>query len=202
MIPAKIQFSKEETDLLSRASWLLAKNRILGKIEHFLETLGQELRDQLDREFPESLKVFLHQPPKVSRGEHYQGLPYRVLDYPRHFQAQEIFAWRTLFWWGQFFSVTLHLRGPHLMPEANRMVEKLLSRTGIPVRISLEGNEWDHDAREAPLLTSASAEAWVPQISHAPFCKLTVLFALEDFENLGEKIRACYELFSAALREA
>ncbi len=34
-----------------------------------------------------------------------------MLDYPRAFGRDSIFACRTFFWWGRFFSLTLHLAG-------------------------------------------------------------------------------------------
>jgi hypothetical protein len=49
--------------------------------------------------------------PKISRGENYNGLPYVMLDYPRQFSKTDVFAVRTFFWWGNFFSLTLQLQG-------------------------------------------------------------------------------------------
>ena len=40
---------------------------------------------------------------KISRGENYRGLPYLILDYPAYFSQKDIFAFRTMFWWGHFF---------------------------------------------------------------------------------------------------
>jgi hypothetical protein len=56
----------------------------------------------------------LQTPAKISRGENYLGLPYLVLDYPRNFAPNNIFAIRTFFWWGKLFSTTLHFSGEHL----------------------------------------------------------------------------------------
>ena len=49
--------------------------------------------------------------PKIAKGENYLQLPYVLLDYPRCFDKENIFAIRTMFWWGNFFSITLHLSG-------------------------------------------------------------------------------------------
>ncbi|MEI9808974.1 MAG: hypothetical protein WDO16_14545 [Bacteroidota bacterium] len=56
---------------------------------------------------PEVIKIS----PKISKGENYKGLPYLVLDYPRYFEKDNHFAVRSMFWWGNFFSSTLHLSG-------------------------------------------------------------------------------------------
>ena len=49
--------------------------------------------------------------PKITRGENYQLLPYVILDYPRCFQKEQVFAIRTMFWWGKGISITLHVSG-------------------------------------------------------------------------------------------
>ena len=52
--------------------------------------------------------------PKISKGEKYKGLPWVMLDYPRIFGKEDIMAIGTRFWWGHYFSVTLHLKGGYL----------------------------------------------------------------------------------------
>src|SRR6187402_1155865 len=107
----KIQFLPAEMDLVSTPDIILTKNAILQKIKSFLEELQlkqQDILQEYSSDLPEApLKVS----PKISRGENYKGLPWLVLDNPRYFQHNNIFAIRTMFWWGNFFSITLHLSG-------------------------------------------------------------------------------------------
>jgi len=44
---------------------------------------------------------------KISRGENYKGLPYLVLDFPRFTSGKKVFIYRTMFWWGNYFSCML-----------------------------------------------------------------------------------------------
>lgn len=111
MEAAKLQFSQHEMNLVSNADWILTKNEILNKIGHLLGMLNsiqKQVIKEMETSLPPELSVTT---PKISRGENYKGLPYMVLDYPRLFKRGHIFAVRSLFWWGNTLSVTLHLSG-------------------------------------------------------------------------------------------
>lgn len=110
MTRAKIQLSPAEQQLITNAEVLLTKNRVLAKIKGMLEDVQEQLVEQA--ETFSNVHVF-QVSPKISRGENYLGLPYLVLDYPRVFQQQGVFAIRSFFWWGRFFSSTLHVSGTY-----------------------------------------------------------------------------------------
>jgi hypothetical protein len=83
--------------------------------------------------------------PKISRGENYQGLPWVMLDYPRFFGREDIFAIRTLFWWGHTFSVTLHLKGSY-RDLYGPVIERnwaVLAAAGFHAGVSAD--EWRHE---------------------------------------------------------
>lgn len=141
----KILLSQEELNLVCDAQWLLTKNTIIGKAKEMFAGLGELLREQVEGRrqlLPEAVELFS---PKVFRGEYYQGLPYVMLDYPRVFTREHVFAMRTMFWWGNFFSVTLQLKGDYrrLFAEAISRNAGLLSRNDFYVSVS--GDEWRHD---------------------------------------------------------
>jgi hypothetical protein len=83
--------------------------------------------------------------PKISKGENYKGLPYMVLDYPRAFGREDVFAIRTFFWWGHYFSVTLHLKGRYetLFFTVIREHIALLADAGFHINVSED--EWRHE---------------------------------------------------------
>ena len=72
-------------------------------------------------------KKSLNSSPKISKGENYKGLPWLVLDYPRYFNKEDIFAIRTLFWWGNFFSITLHISGKYKMRYEKKIIDSFES---------------------------------------------------------------------------
>lgn len=202
MNPANLQFSPEESALLQAPGWILMKNDILGKIDAFLGALGNDLQVQLNREFPEPMQAFLQLPPKLSRGEHYQGLPYRVMDFPRWFTREAVFAWRTLFWWGHFISATIHLSGPHLATYAPPIIRRLSASPELSFHIALEGDEWNHDPRSAPLISSREPRYWLEQIQRASFCKFTRIIPIEPTAPWEAELRRCYRVFSESVKQA
>lgn len=102
---AKIQFSNAEMELINNANIILTKNQALEKVRLLLQEAQQQMV-AIKNDHP----LFLL-PPKISKGENYLGLPYLVLDYPRQFRGENMAMIRCLFWWGNFFSATLHLAG-------------------------------------------------------------------------------------------
>ena len=141
----KIQFLPAEMELVSSPDIILTKNAILQKIKSFFEEVQMKQHDVLKKyssQFPEEvLKIS----PKISRGENYKGLPWLVLDNPRHFQHNNIFAIRTMFWWGNFFSITLHVSGNN----KNDLLKNLTANVSILAKndfyIYNGAKEWEHD---------------------------------------------------------
>ncbi|RYG35601.1 MAG: hypothetical protein EOO01_31385, partial [Chitinophagaceae bacterium] len=104
MNSSKLQLSAEELTMVQDSHWLLTKNSIMQKAN----VLFGECAAWLQANFPSqpSDHAVLFNSPKIARGENYEGLPYVMLDYPRLFGKENIFAFRTMFWWGNFISVT------------------------------------------------------------------------------------------------
>lgn len=108
----KIEFSLDEFSLLSDPDIMLKKKLIQSKIYTILEETQTQISNVLVN-FEDSLPIsFSHA--KISKGENYLSLPFMILDYPSVFSKKNIFAFRTMFYWGNFFSNTLHLQGDYL----------------------------------------------------------------------------------------
>jgi hypothetical protein len=120
MDSAKIQLSAEELSLVQNAGWLLTKNTIIEKVFALFGDVAHQMRDNFAAGEGIIPAEVLVPSPKISKGENYKGLPWVMLDYPRFFNREDAFAIRTMFWWGHFFSVTLHLKGAYL-PQSNSM---------------------------------------------------------------------------------
>lgn len=110
MKEVKIQFSPAETDLMNNSEIILTKNIVLQKIQKLLAQIATTEMEYVYQQSISHLPYFVIQP-KISKGENYGGLPYLILDYPRVFEKENIMAIRQMFWWGNAFSITLHLSG-------------------------------------------------------------------------------------------
>ena len=122
MSEAKIRLSQKEMELVNNADLILTKNAILQKANRLLSRLQEQQLRYLETYAAKLSDKMFHSSAKISKGENYKGLPYLLLDYPRVFEKEDILAIRTMFWWGNFFSVTLHLSGRY----KKEIEEKLL----------------------------------------------------------------------------
>lgn len=149
MEAAKLQFSEHEMSLVSNADWILTKNEILNKIGRLLGALNS-IQKQLIREMAAGLPPEITDTtPKISRGENYKGLPYMVLDYPRLFTRNHIFAVRSLFWWGNTLSVTLHLSGQWQQFFAGNILRQYQFLVQNDFVVATDDDEWAHDVESA-----------------------------------------------------
>lgn len=143
---SKIHLSKEESALVLDPHWILTKRSIMEKVGGLLGLLADEYRLQSgssDQLPPEARAGN----PKLSRGENYKGVPYMVLDYPSLWDREHVFAVRTMFWWGNYFSLCLHLKGRYREQFAPAVLAAL-ERSSRQWFLAVGGNEWSHDITE------------------------------------------------------
>lgn len=167
--PAKVQLSTQEMELVQNTKWILTKHIIMKKVFDMFGNLCELMKSGIEPYaylFPENIK---YQSGKISKGENYQLLPYAILDYPGFFwKDNNIFAVRTMFWWGNFFSVTLHLSGLHKQQFTNDAEKLLCFLQKNNFFICINKDEWQHHFEENNYLPA-------------------VKFSLRDFKKINEK---------------
>lgn len=198
---AKILFSPQEMRLMNDAEVLRLKRSILDKIEDMFGKMAGYINLLLHHPHSSLPSEAITLGPKISRGEQFRGLPYRMLDYPRIFSSDAILACRTFFWWGNHLSITLHLKGPFLKRFGREVLDVLHEGTGMDLRIQWQGDEWDHDVSGYTALSQRSAEEWLKEIEEAPFCKFSCLIYWEDWTGIPEKMERCYQRFFLAFTD-
>ncbi|RYG04960.1 MAG: hypothetical protein EOO02_04905 [Chitinophagaceae bacterium] len=195
MNPSKLHLSEEESAMVQDSHWLLTKNSIMLKSAELLGVLAAWLQEAFVKADVSGNPV-LQLSPKIAKGENYNGLPYMMLDYPRFFAKDEIYAWRTMFWWGNFISVTWHLRGEQLERNRNNIVNAYQQIAHANFRLCIGEDEWRHDfgADNYIPVSSISAELFAKELSDKPFCKLAVKLSLDQWNNAKEKLTDVYGL--------
>lgn len=192
----KIQFLPAEMVLVSSPDIILTKNAILQKIRSFLEDIQpkqQEIIKQYLSQLPtEVFKIS----PKISRGENYKGLPWLVLDNPRHFEHNNIFAIRTMFWWGNFFSVTLHLSGRYKNDLSKKLQENISFLSDDNFYIYTGEKEWEHDID--PIFYKNVKEFDAIELKDAfaknAFLKIAIKFPIDSLPVVEDELCRNYEL--------
>ncbi len=105
---ANVKLSQRELDLVTNADFILTKNKIITKVYDLFGEMSDYAVKEANNFLEDEIKIIS---PKISKGENYEGLPWVMLDYPRYFTEKDVFAIRTYFWWGNYFSITLQLKG-------------------------------------------------------------------------------------------
>jgi len=148
---AKLQLSPAEIALLCDPKWILTKNAVIAKMVDMMAELSDLYKEEWDEPNAgwtlrdRDGSILGPGTPKISKGENYKGLPYVVLDYPRHFDKEDILAIRTMFWWGNYFTITLHLKGYYkqlFMPVITRQIDMFLHHSFY---IGVSPDEWRHE---------------------------------------------------------
>ena len=192
MNPSKIHFSAEEIELVRNQDWLLTKNRIIAKVYGLMGELSSRLQEDLVAVSFELTEIG----PKISRGENYKGLPYVMFDFPRYFKKEDTCAIRTFFWWGNYISVTLHLKGIY----KDRIMESLIDKRNIladnDFRLCISGDEWEHDLNNGQYqsITSLNDLVSVDSLRGAPFVKVSAAIMLEQWDQIQDKIYSRQQL--------
>jgi hypothetical protein len=134
-----LALSTEELQLVSDSSIIFTKNAIINKVCALFDDLSNSyLIETLNAPTLSTIS------PKISKGEQYQGLPYVMLDYPRLFSKKDVLAIRTFFWWGNFFSITLHLKGKYQKNCIEILLKNFETLKGNDFYVSTTTNEWVH----------------------------------------------------------
>ena len=183
---AKIRLSAKETELVSNADWILTKNGILQKVNVLLAAVQPAQQELLTgTSLPAEI---LATSPKISKGENYKGLPYYVLDYPRLFTPGHVFAIRTFFWWGHFFSVTLQLSGQYKEQFQQKIIDGYDELNRHDFFISLSENEWEHhfESNNYQPIGLLTKENFANSIARHRFTKIATQIPLSKWEEAGE----------------
>jgi hypothetical protein len=201
MDPAKIQLSQEELLLVQNAEWLLTKNRIIEKVYVMFGSLITDVERLLSEQslmWPEVLTVS----PKIFKGENYKGLPYVMLDYPRCFGKHDTFAIRTMFWWGNFFSVTLHLKGLYKRELAPLLKIRQSSFVDNQLYVGINSDEWRHDFEPDNYVQFSEADMQTRDMNiiNKDFCKISGKIQLNEWNTAPVKLLQLYRIILEGIK--
>ena len=185
MNEAKIRLSPKEQELVTNAEWILTKNAIIKKVIQFFSSLQQYQHASILEQSIRLPENMLNSSPKISKGENYKGLPYVVLDYPRFFDSSGFGAIRTMFWWGNFFSVTLHISGDNKKYYEEKIVSAYELLRENDFFLCINSAEWEHDfSRENySSLRQISEVGFIESVREKEFLKISAYLSLAEFDS-------------------
>jgi hypothetical protein len=183
MQPAKISLSPEESALVRDQGMILTKRSIMHKAAHLLGNVSERYKLALNSG-PGFIPEWKEAQPKISRGENYKELPYLILDYPARFGKEDVFALRTFFWWGHYFSLILHLKGKYQHKYLPSLLAAMDQGWGSEGYLYGVGDEWDHTVegglyKRVSSMTIQERRAYLQK----PFFKWTGVVDLDQWDN-------------------
>jgi hypothetical protein len=131
---------------------------------------------------------------KISKGERYKKLPWVILDYPRFFGQEDVFAFRTMFWWGHYFSCTLHLAGDIKEQYADMLIQGHAQLSAAGLYVYMKEDPWEHDFENGNYRAVAAftSREWEELVQQRWFIKLAKPFPLELWEGIIPEAVRCY----------
>ncbi len=188
----KVKFEKDELALLIQPEFFLTKKRLGIKINDLLTQCIPYIQEKLERNSSHLPQNVVHSQPKISKGENYLSFPWQILDFPRDFGKEDIFALRTLCWFGNGFSVSLHLSGDY----AKKYIDGIAANLSILAKnnfyICIHSDPFQHHFEEDNIIRcsdfaqAGSSLHWL--LENNKFIKIVKLFSFEEIDSIPEKI--------------
>ena len=185
MSPAKVTLSPKERELVMSTDWILTKNDVIRKVYGLFGGLSEAYRAELEKHPSLLMDEPGFRSPKIAKGEQYRGLPWVMLDHPRHFTTTDTLAIRSFFLWGNYGSITLQLSGIYLEKYIERIQQYFDKNSGNAKQsgwhIGIGNDPWQHhfDADNYQLL-----EKWEDQsLQGFPFLKLAKKISIDQWDE-------------------
>jgi hypothetical protein len=187
MNQAKLQLSAEEMRMAANKEFILTKQEVIKKVCELMGALSVNMQKHITEKggyFPPEI---INSSPKISKGEQYRQMPYVVLDYPRFFSKEDVFAVRMFFWWGHYFSSTLHLKGKYLSKYSAAIIQAIGEGLLDEYDMESNGDEFNFD------LNSGNYQKIKNAMSHTAidayqfsFLKLSRSYSINDSNEIPD----------------
>lgn len=198
------KLSETELVLMQDKNFFIHKQNITSKIISLFGELHEDLKLLPGENTSHIPSGILSISGKISKGENYIGYPWILLDYPRAFSKKNILAYRTLFWWGNYFSFTLHLSGDYLRPFLPSIIKNLSSLANRKIYICINTNQWVHHLEKDNFI---SIESFLKEnqnpgeiFSRNGFIKLSGKLEINEWEKLKKSGYESYLLYLELLK--
>ncbi len=193
----KVTLSAAELAMANDINVILTKRLIIEKTVELFGSLPTTIHTIIKPVLHNYVEL-LASKPKISTGENYKGLPYVMLDYPATFSKQHIFAVRTMFLWGNFISVTLHVRGMY----KQLFIDKLIQLQHIEhAYICIGEAEWEHHFEEDNYLPILQITPIILEnIKEKSFFKIALKYKLHQFNLMQQILPEAYSILAEAIK--
>jgi hypothetical protein len=182
---SNVHLSSAEMELFSNAQIILTKNTIITKTILLLEELQFQMLAQ-----KKTVEELFDIPPKITRGENYMGLPFVILDYPRKSEGGNLFFIRTMFWWGNFYSSTLHVSGSCKDRCYKKLKHEYHKLSQDHYYIGVNSDQWVHhfDETNFQLISSIGEETYDSYLGKHEHIKIACHWPLKEWSKAPNRL--------------
>lgn len=195
-------FTENELRLIGDEQFFLQKAQIMKKVRALLDGLHTGLLTDV-------VGIHLLAPPSFDlkkcqfvKGEHLEDYPYQYLDFPKHFEGDEKFTFRSLFWWGHHFVFAMIVEGAALLQYKQNLINRYHQVAGKDLHLSLSHSPWEWKQGEGytlPVAHDRKSEV-AAVLAGRPFFKLSRFVRHDDPIVIeGRLIEAGREAFRSIL---
>ncbi len=175
-----VKWSVRDISMMNVTEVFARKPGILKKAEAQL-TLLKESIELLLPEYASALPAEANiQKWQIARGENHKNFPFISLDIPQYFSKTEMFAFRTLFWWGHYLGFALILKGEKLPDYIKRLIELKNGEEWNDVYFSTAQTPWEWDMESCKKTQETKDDTIEEIISRIQYLKLCRVFPLDD----------------------
>lgn len=191
---ANVMLSHTELEMVTNAELILTKNRIIQKVMELFGQVSAAAQDTLSVGLLKDLPEVQAIGPKISKGEQYQELPWVMLDYPRLFSNQHVLAIRCFFWWGNYVSLVLHLKGDYLDKHRVRLAA---NPWGEAMLFDAGQDEWNNDLAHADFqpIHQVPASVW----QERSYVRIATKIPLSEWDRIESFLMNQYQYFNQVL---
>ena len=194
----KVTLSAGELALVTDHEIILTKRAVIGKTSALFSSMIPCINETF-KDVILSDKILCAAVPKISKGENYKGLPYVIMDHPATFKKENIFAVRTMFLWGHFFSITLHLSGYYKTYLEQNIYKNVQFEKDIFIAAGEE--EWEHHFAEDNFTESANlSPVKLAEIKQRNFLKIALKYELHNWNIMQSVLSEGYERICGLLK--
>ena len=179
-----MDFSEQELAVLGDQRFFILKKAVTDKLDRLFADNKERWSDVIQTWNLPPLRIDTTRG-KIFRGENYRGFPYTLMDFPRHFSQEYVFALRTMCWWGHEFSLTLHVQGSAFDFYKDRLEDRLnrLMKSGILYCVADQPWEYHLETSNYQPLEELSLKAAIQKSEELRFIKLARTWPLDQVEG-------------------
>ena len=198
-----LKFSNEEMKVLVDKNFFELKHSSTAKLVELFGQLEVELKKvvsasglQVDNLNVSSGKIF--------RGGNYRGFPYVLLDCPRLFNRESVFAFRSMFWWGNEFTFTIHIQGEAWEKFKSSLISNFENLENRGILFCINESPWQYHLGEdnyIPLDSKQNMAQAKDMLQSKNFVKLSRKLAINEYENVIEVGKEALEFYLSLLND-